>query len=124
MEVGAHNMHVLASGSRFEALSAEGSTLDGLNIHFGCVDELHAHKTPTVFDVVETGTGKRDDSLLWVITTAGGNRAGICYEAKSGGSPGLRICFSLRALPHPPASPVARCRSTVAAAGAASVRVN
>ncbi len=81
--VGAHNLHVLASGSKFEALSAEGSTLDGLNIHFGCVDELHAHKTRTVYDVVETGTGKRDNSLLWVITTAGSNRAGICYEIRT-----------------------------------------
>ncbi len=83
VEVGAHNMHVLASGSKFEALSAEGSTLDGLNIHFGCVDELHAHKTRTVYDVVETATGKRDNSLLWVITTAGSNRSGICYEART-----------------------------------------
>ena len=81
--VGAHNIHVLSSGSKFEALSAEGSTLDGLNIHFGCVDELHAHKTRTVYDVVETGTGKRDNSLLWVITTAGANRAGICYESRT-----------------------------------------
>ncbi len=81
--VGAHNMHVLATGSKFEALSAEGSTLDGLNIHFGCVDELHAHKTRTVYDVVETGTGKRDNSLLWVITTAGSNRSGICYEIRT-----------------------------------------
>jgi phage terminase large subunit-like protein len=81
--VGAHNIHVVASGSKFEALSAEGSTLDGLNIHFGCVDELHAHKTRTVYDVVETGTGKRDNSLLWVITTAGSNRSGICYEIRT-----------------------------------------
>lgn len=81
--VGAHNMHILASGSKFEALSAEGSTLDGLNIHFGCIDELHAHKTRTVYDVVETGTGKRDNSLLWVITTSGSNRAGICYEIRT-----------------------------------------
>ena len=83
VEVGAHNLHVLATGSKFEPLSAEGSTLDGLNIHFGCVDELHAHKTRTVYDVVETGTGKRDNSLLWVITTAGSNRSGICYEVRS-----------------------------------------
>jgi len=80
--VGAHNIHVQATGSKFEALSAEGSTLDGLNIHFGCIDELHAHKTRTVYDVVETATGKRDNSLLWVITTAGSNRAGICYEVR------------------------------------------
>ena len=83
VNVGAHNMNVLSSGSKFEALSAEGSTLDGLNIHFGCVDELHAHKTRTVYDVVETGTGKRDNSLLWVITTAGSNRSGICYEVRT-----------------------------------------
>ncbi len=81
--VGAHNIHVLNSGSKFEALSAEGSTLDGLNIHFGCIDELHAHKSRTVYDVVETGTGKRDNSLLWVITTAGSNRSGICYEVRT-----------------------------------------
>ena len=83
VNVGAHNMHVLQTGSKFEALSAEGSTLDGLNIHLGCIDELHAHKTRTVYDVVETGTGKRDNSLLWVITTAGSNRSGICYEVRS-----------------------------------------
>jgi len=81
--VGAHNMHVLSTASKFEALSAEGSTLDGLNIHFGCIDELHAHKTRTVYDVVETGTGKRDNSLLWVITTAGSDRAGICFEVRN-----------------------------------------
>lgn len=81
--VGAHNIHVLNTASKFEALSAEGSTLDGLNIHFGCIDELHAHKTRTVYDVVETGTGKRDNSLLWVITTAGSDRAGICYEVRT-----------------------------------------
>ena len=74
---------MLESASEFEALSAEGSTLDGLNIHFGCIDELHAHKTRTVYDVVETGTGKRDNSLLWVISTAGSNRSGICYEVRS-----------------------------------------
>lgn len=81
--VNAHNIHVLSSGSKFEALSAEGSTLDGLNIHFGCIDELHAHKTRTVYDVVETATGKRDQSLLWIITTAGSDRSGVCYEVRN-----------------------------------------
>ena len=83
VEVLAHNINVMRTASKFEALSAEGSTLDGLNIHFGCIDELHAHKTRAVYDVVETGIGKRDQSLLWVITTAGSNRAGICYEVRT-----------------------------------------
>lgn len=83
VEVLAHAITQLSSGSKFQAMSAEGSTLDGLNIHFGCIDELHAHKTRDVYDVVETGTGKRDQSLLWVITTSGSNRAGICYEIRT-----------------------------------------
>lgn len=81
--VGAHNIHVLDTASKFEALSAEGSTLDGLNIHFASVDELHAHKTRAVWDVLETATGSRSQSLLWAITTAGSNRAGICYEVRT-----------------------------------------
>lgn len=83
IEVNAHNINVLRTASKFEALSAEGSTLDGLNTHFACVDELHAHKTRAVYDVVETSIGKRTQSLLWVITTAGSNRSGICYEVRS-----------------------------------------
>lgn len=82
VEVNAHNINVLRTASKFEALSAEGSTLDGLNTHFACVDELHAHKTRAVYDVVETSIGKRTQSMLWVITTAGSNRAGICYEVR------------------------------------------
>ena len=46
------------TGSTFQALSAEGSTLDGLNVHLGIIDELHAHKTRDVYDVVETATGQ------------------------------------------------------------------
>jgi phage terminase large subunit-like protein len=47
------------------------------------IDELHAHKTREVYDVVETGTGKRLQSLLWAITTAGSNTSGICFEVRS-----------------------------------------
>lgn len=80
--VTAHNIHILKTASKFEALSAEGSTLDGLNTHIGIIDELHAHKTRAVYDVVETSIGKRTQSMLWVITTAGSDRAGICYEVR------------------------------------------
>jgi len=80
IEVNAHNMNVLMSGSKFEPLSADASSLDGLNVHAGLIDELHAHKTREVFDVMETATGSREQPLLWCITTAGSNRAGICYE--------------------------------------------
>jgi phage terminase large subunit-like protein len=43
---------------------------------------LHAHQTREIYDVIETGTGKRTASLLWVITTAGSDTSGICYEVR------------------------------------------
>ncbi len=73
----------LASNSKFVAKSAQGSTLDGLNTHFACIDELHAHKTREVYDVVETSIGKRLQPLLFAITTAGFNLSGICYELRN-----------------------------------------
>lgn len=51
-----------ATASSFKALSADGHTLDGLNIHMAIVDELHAHKTPDVYEVLETGLGKSSAS--------------------------------------------------------------
>jgi phage terminase large subunit-like protein len=78
----AHSIFEVINDSRFLPLSAEGSTLDGLNIHFACVDELHAHKTRAVYDVLETGTGARAQSMIWNITTAGSDRSGICYEQR------------------------------------------
>jgi phage terminase large subunit-like protein len=71
------------TASVFRALSAEGSTLDGLNVHGAIIDEFHAHKTRTVYDVIDTARGAREQSLLWAITTAGSNRSGICYERRT-----------------------------------------
>lgn len=36
-----------------------------------------------MYDVVKTSIGKRLQSMLWTITTAGSDRAGICYEVRS-----------------------------------------
>ncbi|MBU1076763.1 MAG: terminase large subunit [Spirochaetes bacterium] len=83
VQVNAHNINVIETASKFEPLSAEGNSLDGLNVHCGIIDELHAHKTRQVFDVIETGTGARIQSLLWLITTAGSDRSGICYEQRT-----------------------------------------
>jgi len=83
VEVNAHSLTAPASDSLFKALSADDDSLDGLNPHFSSVDELHAHKTRGVWDVLETASGARDQSLLWTITTAGSNRSGICYEVRT-----------------------------------------
>lgn len=83
LQVLANALYVPSTNSTFQAKSAEGSTLDGLNTHLAVVDELHAHKTRAVYDVVETSLGKRRASLLWCITTAGFDTSGICYEVRT-----------------------------------------
>lgn len=83
IEVLAHVIAQPATASKFEALSAEHSNLDGLNLHAALIDELHAHPTRGLWDVLETATGSRSQSLIWAITTAGLNRASVCYDQRS-----------------------------------------
>jgi phage terminase large subunit-like protein len=83
VEVTTNSIHQASSASFFRPLASEANSLDGLNIHCAIVDELHAHPTREVYDVLETGLGKRAQSLLWMISTAGVNQAGICYEVRN-----------------------------------------
>ena len=69
-----NNLHVAATASRFMPLSSDASTMDGLNVHGAIIDELHAHRTRHVVDVLETATGARRQPLLFEITTAGYDR--------------------------------------------------
>jgi len=77
-----HSIVHPASNGIFRPLASEAESLDGLNVHFGCLDELHAHPTAEVHDVLDTATGKRDQSMLWMITTAGVDQTGICYATR------------------------------------------
>jgi phage terminase large subunit-like protein len=71
------------TNSKFVPLSRDYGSMDGLNVHLSIIDELHAHKDRGIYDVLETGAGKRHSSLLWNITTAGTDTSGICYEQRS-----------------------------------------
>ena len=74
------NIHIKDTGSKFEPLSADYNSLDGLNVHGALVDELHAHKTRGLWDVLETATGSRRQPLILGITTAGFDRQSICFQ--------------------------------------------
>ncbi len=80
---GKGNMHVPDTESKWEPLGADADNLDGLNPHGSIIDELHAHRTREVWDVLESALGARLEPLIWVITTAGFNQTGICYEVRS-----------------------------------------
>lgn len=90
-----YSKQVLAIGGEnvLEPVSSEAKNLDGLNPHFASVDELHAHKTRAVYDVIETAMGARRQSLLSVITTAGFDVRGICYELHDYGKKVLEGIF-------------------------------
>lgn len=66
-----NNISHIDSASKYEPLSADEKTLDGLNVHGGLLDEVHAHRNRGVYDVIETATGARRQPLIWSITTAG-----------------------------------------------------
>ena len=78
-----HSITVAHTSSKFSPLAAEASTQDGLNVHCAIIDELHAHKKRDLYDVIDTARGAREQSLLWLITTAGSDRSGICYERRT-----------------------------------------
>ena len=80
MEVRARSILADGGASYFQALSSDENGLDGLNPHFAGIDELHAHRTRVVHDVMDSGTGARSQPLLWEITTAGSDTSGVCYE--------------------------------------------
>ena len=83
VEVFRKALAVRETASTFKPLAADADSLDGLNISFAGVDELHAHKTRAVYDVLDSGRGSRAQPLLWAITTAGSNRAGVCFDVRS-----------------------------------------
>lgn len=76
------NMNVPATASKFEPLGSDEDTLDGLNVHAAIVDELHAHKTRFVYDVLDTGTAARRQPMMFAITTAGFNRQSVCWNQR------------------------------------------
>lgn len=75
-----NNLNIEATSSKFEPLGADADTMDGLNVHGALIDELHAHKTRQVVDVLDTATGARRQPLIVEITTAGSDQTSICYE--------------------------------------------
>ena len=83
LEVRAHNVFHLDTASHFEALHAQGETLDGHNIHCAINDELHAWKNRSVYDVIETATGSRTQPLVFNITTAGHDTSGVCWDIRN-----------------------------------------
>lgn len=65
------------NGGIFRAVSSLANLQHGFNPHANLVDELHAHKSPELFDALTTGTGARDQPITIWISTGGVADGGI-----------------------------------------------
>lgn len=77
------NLSVDTTNSKFEPLSADEKTLDGLNPSTLLIDELHKHKSRGLLDVLTSAQGSRRQPLQWTITTAGDDNPESVYAAEN-----------------------------------------
>lgn len=66
--------------SIMKPLPNESKSLDGLNIHFACIDEIHESRDRNLYDVLKQGCKARRQPLIGCITTSGFFREGL-YDA-------------------------------------------
>lgn len=74
----ASNLAVVETNSKFEPVI--GKPGDGASPSCAIVDEYHEHKTPELYETMQTGMGARSQPLILVITTAGTDISGPCYQ--------------------------------------------
>lgn len=68
--------------SWLKVLAADSTKLDGPNPSTFILDEYHAAKTNSLKAVLESGQGMRENPLEIIITTAGFDKTGPCYELR------------------------------------------
>jgi len=76
----ANELIMPSTESKFVPLGADAKTLDGPNPHGILIDELHAHKSSDVWDILTQGTDAREQPLLFAVTTSGYNINGIAHD--------------------------------------------
>jgi len=74
----ASNLSVIETNSKFEPVI--GKPGDGASPSCAIVDEYHEHKTAELYDTMQTGMGARSQPLMLIITTAGSDISGPCYQ--------------------------------------------
>jgi phage terminase large subunit-like protein len=78
IEVWAKSLARPLDGSKMEPII--GKPGDGSSPSCALIDEFHEHDTPDMLDTMQTGMGAREQPLIVIITTAGYNLAGPCYD--------------------------------------------
>ena len=69
--------------SNMNVFSADATRLDGFNASTAILDEFHEAKDGRLRDVLQSSQGMRENPLNIIITTAGFNKNGPCYETRT-----------------------------------------
>lgn len=69
------------SFSYFQVVSAVAEAQHGANVHGAIIDELHIHRKKDLVEALETGTGAREQPLIFKITTADEGRTNTPYAS-------------------------------------------
>ena len=80
IDIMAKNISIPKDGSRLEPLI--GNPGDGSSPSCALIDEYHEHDAPDLYETMITGMGSREQPLAFIITTAGFNLGGPCYEKR------------------------------------------
>lgn len=71
------------TNSLLRVLAADDSKLDGFNASMYLLDEFHAAKNNRLKNVLQSSQGMRDNPMEVIITTAGFDKLGPCYEYRT-----------------------------------------
>jgi phage terminase large subunit-like protein len=71
---------VPSTGSSYRVISSEAYSKHGLNLSTAIVDELHAHESRDLLDVLLTSMGARRQPLAFIIPTAGFDKTSVCWQ--------------------------------------------
>lgn len=66
--------------SSMKVVSADARRLDGLNLSFFVLDEYHAAQNSDVYNVLASSQGMRNQPMALIITTAGFDLTGPCFQ--------------------------------------------
>ena len=79
-----NRLFVPSTNSTAEPLSSDAKSADGLSVSLAVLDELHAHVNADLLNVLKSATGARTNPLIAIITTAGFNIGGPCFQVMRG----------------------------------------
>lgn len=82
LEVFAKSIARVETGASFKPIHAKASTQDGLNPSHVGLDEIHAHKTPDLLNVLTSAAGARANPLFLYTTTEGYENPGPWSELR------------------------------------------